>query len=402
MAAKKNDGGGPDGILIKVKADVLVRAVDAIVNIPERKPSVPILEHALMTVKEDGRASLLMTDQEILGEAFFDASTSAAWSGVLPSEIIAWARARPEGEIGLTVDPDSMTMKAQQGRARMTIAILTADDFPRLDPPAQDFNFVLPAGEFTDALTRTVGAVEQPGGRIYLEGVNIRYAASGDPASDEPDGEELKGGARLVFTATDGHRVHRECIPAPDGTEEMAGFIVPTKAVNAIVKAFNGMAGDVVVTGEKNRISVGSETVTIITKMIDADYPDIDRIIPEPGEVSARVDAKTFAQSLARMRALKDDGAKSGGRGMRIELKDGTVSMSIRRKGTADAIEDEIAGEGEGEWFNGIDPALLQTALAQAGVKEVTLAPGNQKQPAIRLETGTPDRLFLIMCRSVF
>lgn len=282
---------------------------------------------------------------------------------------------------------DGSSIRASQGRARMTVAILTADDFPRLTPPDEAFAFDLPAAELCDALTRVaVAAAPSDDNRAYLQGVNLKCIDD-----------------RLVFTATDGFRVHRERIPAPDGAEAIPSLIVPSKSVAAIVKAFSGRAGAVRVFGSREKIAVTGPDIAIVTKLIGGNFPPVEQIIPQPSGDAIRVDAKELAASLTRMRALKDESAKgSGGRGMRFGFGEDLLSLSVARKGTADRIEDEIAGDCSGAWENGIKPEFLQAALAQSGVKDVTLARGDSGTPSILVDTGTPDRLFLIMCRSVF
>src|SRR5207302_10146691 len=104
---------------------------------------------------------------------------------------------------------------------------------------------------------------------------------------------DFNGHMMLRAVATDGHRLARIEIPAPDGAIGMPGVIVPRKAVSEVQKLIEdpGMEVRVEISAAKARFifgdpsassgqvhSAGAGQVVLASKLIAWTYPDYVRV----------------------------------------------------------------------------------------------------------------------------
>ena len=130
----------------------------------------------------------------------------------------------PDGaQVSLETTGDSGQMLIRSGRSRFQLQTLPESDFPDLTAGEMPHRFVLPAGELKRLIDKTQFAISTEETRYYLNGIFFHTI-------------EVDGRPVLRAVATDGHRLARVEIAAPDGAVGMPGVIVPRKAVAEIQK----------------------------------------------------------------------------------------------------------------------------------------------------------------------
>src|SRR5690606_19288925 len=148
-------------------------------------------------------------------------------------------------------------------------------------------------------------------------------------------------GPVLRAVATDGHRLARADIEAPEGAVGMPGIIVPKKTVGEVQKLLDGAEGDVKVevSDTKIRVSVGS--VVLLSKLIEGTFPDYDRVTPKNNDKQMSVDRASFATAVDRVSTIASD---RGGKAVKLQARDGLLELSVTNPDHGTASE-ELAVE---------------------------------------------------------
>ena len=200
---------------------------------------------------------------------------------------------------------------------------LAAADFPQLERPSAFASFDIAAADLFEAFDATRGAISTEATRYYLNGIYCHVV----------DGA-------LTFVATDGHRLARKVLVAPDGADGMPGVIIPAKAVkvlHAMLKPVRGVSpfGTVSVTVSDARIAFAFGPWAMTSKLVDGTFPDYQRVIPLRNDKALTVDADALADGLKAVAVI----ASVRGRAVALTAEADALGLDVHNpdEGTASA-----------------------------------------------------------------
>lgn len=195
-------------------------------------------------------------------------------------------------------------------RVNFELAGAPGEDMPSFEDRAPAASFELPGSVLRMALERTAGAISTEETRYYLNGVFMHSDHAG----------------RLVFAATDGHRLYRQelAVNAPEG---MPGVILPRKLVSVLAKLIKGKAcpETVSIDVSDSRVAFRFSNVAIRSKVIDGTFPDYNRVIPRNNENVATLEAGAFGEGLAAVLCMTSE----RGRAAKLVFGDDAVSLHV-------------------------------------------------------------------------
>lgn len=245
-----------------------------------------------------------------------------------------------ETEVTLRVEPKMGQVHFEGGHLKARLITMGACDMPEAKPLPEDrCRFSIEATELRRMLSLARHATSKEETRYYLNGVYLEGRLEGN----EP---------KLRAVATDGHRLAViDTASRPAGAGRLSGAIVPNKTVDTLCTLLGRAAtGDVALEFGGNQMRASLSNWTIQSKLIDGDFPEWRRVVPEASN-APRI---RVAAPRGLMRTL---GALSvaGGCSEAVRLSNGsgnTLRASCRdpNVGTTEAeMQDDIAAwEGEG------------------------------------------------------
>jgi len=304
-----------------------------------------------------------------------EAMVEAAGALTAPAHLLAAFVARLTAGADIRLDARDNLLHVVSGRARAALPTLPEADWPDFARPAPVCELALPAPDVADLLAGVAFAISDEVTRYYLCGAHL------EAVRDEA------GAWALRAVAIDGHRLaHRE-IAAAAAASAWPALIVPSKAVGVIIRLARAAEGDLKLAADATRLTVEAGATRLVTKLIDGQFPDYRRIMPQGGDRRLRLDRDATLAALSRILALADDKA----RGVKIDADDARVTLALATGvGDGRAVSEEIEADYEGEPITiGFNGAYLREMLdaIEADTALVTLSsPG---EPA--LFTG-PDR----------
>jgi DNA polymerase-3 subunit beta len=143
------------------------------------------------------------------------------------------------------------------------------------------------------ALQRTCYAASDDDSRYALKGVFFSFKPS-----------------KLRFVATDERRLALAEIDAEFPVSSEAEFIVPTKAVNELMRML-GEEGELKLYVGEGQIAVELEGVLLVSKLIAASFPNYQQVIPTQPGSRVQLDRETFLAAVRRASLLADSKSRS-------------------------------------------------------------------------------------------
>ena len=318
---------------VTVERAALLRSLGHVHRVVERRNTIPILANVLLRAEEG--LQLKATDLDIEVVESIPADVAQGGATTVPAHMLYdIVRKLPEGaQVSFETQGEGGQMLIRSGRSRFTLQALPEADFPDLAAGDLPHCFSLPAANLKSLIDKTQFAISTEETRYYLNGIYLHTL-------DDPAGMLLRA------VATDGHRLARVEMAAPEGSGGMPGVIVPRKAVAEIQKLVEGGEDDVVVelSPAKVRLTfggavgdgLGTGRVVLTSKLIDGTFPDYQRVIPNGNDKRLTVERGDFARAVDRVSTISSE----RGRAVKLAIADGRLTLSVNNPDSGSATEE--------------------------------------------------------------
>lgn len=359
----------------------LLRALNHVQSVVERRNTIPILSNVLLEAA-DGGLNLTATDMDIAIVEKVVAEVDSAGSITAPAHTLYdIVRKLPDGSqvnIDATGDSDQLVLTA--GRSRFTLQTLPTDDFPVMTGGDMPHSFSLGASEMKSLIDRTRFAISTEETRYYLNGIYVH-------ATEENGVQVLRG------VATDGHRLARVEMPAPDGSSDMPGVIVPRKTVNELRKLIDETVDPIAVSLSDTKVRFAFEDAVLTSKLIDGTFPDYERVIPTGNDKSIGFDCRSFAEAVDRVSTI----ATEKMRAVKMAMGDNVMTLSASSQDNGTAVE-EISIDYPGEPIEiGFNARYLLDIAQQIESGSAEFSVADAASPTIVRDTEDMSALYVLM-----
>lgn len=241
----------------------LLSLINKVLNVTAIKPAIPILANVLLEAIDD-ELILSVTDLTVSMRAFVKAKVLEEGAITLPARRffqLIRELTSPHIEIH-SLSPEIGIVNA--GTSHFKIQGMHKSEFPTLPNLADGFNFSLPAVKFKDLLSSTVFAAAHNDDRQVLNGVCI----------------EISNQA-LSLISTDGKRLAKIKTETDIHHPQNASYIIPIKAIDEMIRILTGEEATAKITILQDKIALEISSITLISKLIAGQYPDVSSFIPE-------------------------------------------------------------------------------------------------------------------------
>lgn len=283
-----------------IQRAALIKPLQMISGVVERRQTLPILANILVAVK-DQHLSLTATDLEIelIGSAPLDENAESGATTVSARKLVDICRALPEDALlQFSLEGDHLILRS--GKSRFLLTTLPAQDFPNVDEGPFAAQFTMSQDKLKKLLAKTCFAMGHQDVRHYLNGALF----------------DINQGI-VKCVATDGHRLAFNSITDVNLGEMKAKVILPRKSVMELVRLLDpNNDHDVTVCVGENHFRVISNDFTFTSKLISAQYPDYEKLIPRSIANTALVRREALKQALTRASILSNEKF----RGVRLQL----------------------------------------------------------------------------------
>jgi DNA polymerase-3 subunit beta len=301
---------------IIVRRSDLVKELQLVQGIVERKNSIPILSNVLAEAR-GGDLRLSATDLDVSLRTGCAAQVVAEGSITLGAKkLYEIARSLPESDVRLKVLPDSWA-SIECEKVSFKVAGLPREDFPGLPEGKSRGGVELPGDALRDLITRTGFAITAEDARYYLAGALLII---------EKDG--------LAMVATDGHRLAYARRPVKLAVAEAQRVLVPRKAIYELqtlleeeeTASFQQVDNHLVFT-------VGARTLA--SKTIEGQFPAFEKVIAVAGDKKVAVERERLATAIRRVSLLSSERSRA----VKLSLSTGTLELAASSPDLGEAHE---------------------------------------------------------------
>ncbi len=352
----------------------LVESLNVIGGVVAARTPRAALTCVKLSAGPDG-LSLSATDGEIslrLGTARVE--TSEPGEALVPADKL-------QQIVRESIDP-TLTLHTEQDVAHITgqdskfkVFGQPVADFPAIPQFKGDADFEVTAGELHRLIAMTIFATARENSRYAINGVLLE-----------------RDKKKLVVVATDGHRLalaKGTCKPA---TDEAASAIVPTKALNLLLRLFDDADQTVRVKIADNQILFATDQAELSSNLVEGNFPPYKDVVPKDGDKKAALSTDLFISGVRRAALLTNEESK----GVRMAFAPDGLTLRSRAPEMGEAEINVDLAEFVGEPIEiGFNPGYLLDALKVVDENQVHLEFKAPNKPGV-LRTG-PNFLYVIM-----
>lgn len=303
----------------KLEKETLLKPLQVVIGIVERKQTLPILSNVLIE-NQEGKVRFTATDLEIQITTTIDIGEAAG-----PSSSITVGGKKFQEILRILPDQSKVTIELKESKAqiktnksRFSLQTLPSLDFPKLSNQLENAKkIVLAQKDLKNLLLSVQYAMAQQDVRYYLNGVLL-----------------IIGENSLKVVATDGHRLAYNSTSI-DANFDKQEIILPRKAVTELAKLLADSEDIIEVEFSQQQIKATFSGITLISKVIDGKFPDYERVIPKYDN-HLNMDRITVQQALQRAAILSNEKF----RGVRFVLTEKNLSIISSNSEQEEAHED--------------------------------------------------------------
>ncbi|MDQ6619464.1 MAG: DNA polymerase III subunit beta [Pseudomonadota bacterium] len=361
--------------LKQIQRDALLKPLQAVAGIVERRHTLPILANVLVEQK-DGRLYLTATDLEmqITAHSAFEGKESQSVT-VAARKLQDLLRALPDAS-PINVDAVGSKMTVRAGRSRFNLQTLPAADYPRIGVGTEQLQTLsLPQRHLRSLIKSAEFAMAQQDIRYYLNGMLL-----------------VLDGGTLQAVATDGHRLSWASF-AIAGDFQRQEVILPRKTVLELGKLLADVDDPVTLDILGNQVRLRFANIELVSKVVDGKFPDYNRVIPTGHAKVIELSRVELLASLQRAAILSNEKF----RGVRIVLAPGQMKIICTNSEQEEAEEEiEIAYQGD-PLDIGFNITYLLDVLQNLGTDHVRLAFGDSNSSALVTVPERDDYKYVVM-----
>lgn len=366
-------------VIVKATREAILKPLQTVAGIVERRHTLPILANVLLT-KKGADLTMVATDVEIQIEttAQIGSGNDDVQTTISARKLLDILRALPDqgdAEVTLALNNRKATLTA--GKSRFSLQTLAAEDFPSVSASADWITSLsMPQQTLRHIFHMVHFAMAQQDIRYYLNG--LLFITDGDTV-------------RVV--ATDGHRLAM-CETKVEGAElSRQDVIIPRKTVLELQRLLGDNEEPVAINIASNQIRFEFGQVSMISKLVEGKFPDYQRVIPTGYKNQLEIERASLAGSLARASILTSEKFK----GIRMSLADEAVRVQITNSDHEEAHE-ELDANYYGEPIEiGFNVTYLQDVLNNLKTDKVLIGFGDSNSSALLTVPDEPGFSYVVM-----
>jgi DNA polymerase III subunit beta len=295
----------------------LLRELQAMQGIVEKKSTIPILSNIVIDAKKDA-LEMLATDLEVGLRCSCEATVARPGSVTLSARrLFDIVRYLPEAEVRVRADEGSWVVITCQ-KARFRIVGLPREDFPSV--PVFDFAKGIPIERplLIDMISKVLFAITTDETRYQINGTLM-----------------ILSKRQITMVATDGHRLAYVTGRLEKGaSESRIEIIVPRKALQELSRIGEGET-EVQFGQKENHVFFKVGRTILNSTLVPGKFPEYEKVIPEGNDKLLKLESASFADVVRRVSLLSSERSRA----VKFSLGKGSVEISSSNPEVGEAAE---------------------------------------------------------------
>lgn len=365
---------------LKIKKEEILKGLQRIQGVVEKKNTMPILSNMLLMAEGDG-VEIIATDLEIglRGRYAAEVAESGAVT-VSAKKMYEIVRELPAEDIQIKVE-DNNWVKIQSGHSHFKLVGLPKDEYPALPDVPEEGMIIIDGDTLRDMIKKTLYAVGENDARYVLNGLFVHMA-------------QTKAGLNIRMVGTDGHRLSMidRSITA---THKEESFIIPKKAMVELRRLLEEDAPktELRLGFSKNHALFKRDGLVMVSKLIDGNYPNYLQVVPAKSTKKVTVSKDVFTHAVKRVSILSKEKTNA----VKMQLEKNRLILSTNNPEVGEATE-ELAVDYTGETIAiGFNSRYLMDVLSAMDRQTIGLELTDALSPCLITEEGDEHYKCVVM-----
>ena len=363
----------------EVAKQTLLKAISSVNGAVEKRNTIPVLQNIKIEAKDD-KIALFATDMDIIVTSSFVADMKNSGSTTVPAQLFFdIVRKIPDSSNIMISALDQNTIQIKSGKSKYNLPCIEASEFPSLSEGDFFCELEVEADKLARMIDKTRFAISNDETRYYLNGLFLQ-------STKQDSGFELR------TVATDGHRLAVSFLPLDDKNfDSEFGVILPKKAVAELRRIIDG-ATKIKISVSKVKIKITSGSTTIVSKLIDGEFPDYNKVLPKNNNQIVLVNKKTLFDCVDRVSTVATDKHRS----LKLNVESGKLILQVNTNDGSFAYE-ELDVQYFGSAIEiGFNSKYLLDVIGQLDKEEIMIRFKDNLSPAL-VEAKDFGSVFVIM-----
>ncbi len=270
---------------ISNKSDIL-KEISVAQEIISSRNTLSILSNVLLETN-DNALTIKATDMKVSFETSIPVDTSEpGTTTVYCDKFLGILKSLPNGDVEFEQQDQRLDIRPMFKKIDFQLKSIASDKFPEFQEISEDSYFEIPQKDILEMIDQTIFAVSDDETRYFMNGVYM---------------ENIDG--KLIMVATDGRRLSFIAKPVDPEIATFDGVILPPKILTLIKRLASGEGSLSMAVTDKN-IFVKFDNQKLSSNLIEGQFPNYNRVIPESQDYEIIVDKIELTEALNRVSLL--------------------------------------------------------------------------------------------------
>lgn len=365
---------------LKVLQENLSTALNTTSRFASSKMQLPVLANVLLSASKN-KLLISATNLEVSVSLSVGAKVEKKGDLTVPARTITDLVSNlTTGQVNLESKNESLKISTEGFNS--TVSGMNSSDFPDIPKNIKKPDLKIPSDVFQDALGQVLYAVSTDETRPVLTGV-LMIIEKGN----------------LILVSTDGFRLSQKKISLKKKKAKELDLIVPKSALSELSR-LSGDEDSMEFSFNKkdNQVVFGVSGAILASRIIEGEFPDFERIIPEKTEMTISLDKEEFLRAVKLASVFARDAANV----VKLKVEEDSVEVSAESKQTGSQetkvdAKVETDSKLDEEFVIAFNYRFLEDFLNSVEGEDVEIGLSDTKAPGVFKDPKDKDFLHIIM-----
>ncbi|HEX9777203.1 MAG TPA: DNA polymerase III subunit beta [Geopsychrobacteraceae bacterium] len=304
-----------------IERETFLKALTRVQGIIEKRHTIPILSNVLIEADEKN-IFFTATDLEVGVRSYYEANIKKTGKvTVSAKKIFEIIKELPNKEISFSVK-ENFWVEIKCGKSVFNLVGLSPDEFPKYPECKNTELNEINSNNLKEMIDKTIFSVSNDETKYNLTGIYFKS-----------ENENV-----LSMVSTDGHRLSmiKKNLSINLNSNFKDGFILPKKGIFEIRRLTEDSDEILNIGVSDNNFIVNTGSTTLVMRLVDGEFPDYSRVIPQKMEHPAIINRDELMHALKRISVLSSEKSK----GVKIRFEKDLLELSSSNPDLGDAREE--------------------------------------------------------------
>ena len=359
------------------KTSVLAKAVQTAKKAISSNPSTPIFS-GIHLIASTNQLEIQAMDLNMAIGCQIEANVAENGNIVIPAKYFSDLLATLQSEeVNIYKNTDESTVTIESGKANFQIVLMDENDYPAFPSVDGEEKLIISDEVMKDLIKKTIYARSTDETRPLFTGILFE-----------------KKGSNVTFVGTNTHRLAIKTVEVENSEEKDFSMIIPGRLLTEVVNNLNSdLPQSVVISLHNRQIIIKIGKTTIVSSLVEGEFPDYRRVIPPKFEIKTKVNIKELEGAVKRVSLFSADGDYSI---VKISVKAAEIIVNSSSNDVGKGRE-SVSCVTEGASLNvAFNARYILDILKNIDAEEATIELNNSLSPVCIKPVSEEDYLYIV------